>query len=46
MAVLNGSSEKYFNQFARELGEREDFREFLLGVNFRSGVSIVEQSRG
>lgn len=37
-------SEKYFNQFAREFGG-ENFREFLLGVNFRSGVSIVEQSQ-
>lgn len=37
-------SEKYFDRFANEFGG-EGFREFLLGVNFRSGVSIVERSQ-
>lgn len=37
-------SEKYFDQFAHEFGG-EYFREFLLGVNFRSGTSIVERSQ-
>lgn len=37
-------SEKYFDQFARDFAG-EGFQEFLLGVNFRSGESIVERSQ-
>lgn len=37
-------SEKYFDQFASDFG-RGSFQEFLLGVNFRSGESIVERSQ-
>ena len=37
-------SEKYFDQFARDFGG-EGFQEFLLGVNFRSGESIVDRSQ-
>jgi superfamily I DNA/RNA helicase len=37
-------SEKYFDHFARDFGG-DGFREFLLGVNFRSGESIVELSQ-
>lgn len=37
-------SEKYFDHFARDFGG-DAFREFLLGVNFRSGQSIVERSQ-
>ena len=37
-------SEEYFDHFAKDFGGG-DFREFLLGVNFRSGLSIVERSQ-
>jgi len=37
-------SEKYFDQFAR-ISRGEGFQKFLLGVNFRSGESIVERSQ-
>ena len=37
-------SEKYFDNFARDF-RGDGFREFLLGVNFRSGESIVELSQ-
>lgn len=37
-------SEKYFDHFARDFGG-DGFLEFLLGVNFRSGESIVERSQ-
>ncbi len=37
-------SEKYFDQFTRDFAGA-GFQEFLLGVNFRSGESIVERSQ-
>lgn len=37
-------SERYFDSFAQDFGG-ERFQEFLLGVNFRSGETIVERSQ-
>lgn len=40
----NQFSEGYFDSFARDFGG-ENYKEFLLGVNFRSGHDIVKRSQ-